>query len=335
MYLSVDKFPLRQQGSIIGELSTRAQLDAKLDAAKQLAIQLDISEGRVWLTGQGGQKVQTLDDHPDVRFGQEVAADPSEAGPAETSITLSELRIRTSRDMWLQHEDFSVQVGVELKLATHPDGTVLLTGQAKLTRGELALLGKPFRIERGAVRFTGDVPPDPELDLKATHALRKGGNLDVQVIGRASAPQIVFSGAATNAGEAAMLLSGIGNSGAESKAKNDAASFAAGLTAGLLAVSARRKFGNWVPMLAIENNASGAPAGARAGFDATALIPKFMQGFARSMYVEGLVGTRADSSSSRGGGVGVRVELALPRDFMTALGYGPGTTWSTDVYWSP
>jgi hypothetical protein len=101
-----------------------------------------------------------------------------------------------------------------------------------------------------------------------------------------------------------------------------------------LAVSARRRFGDWVPMLAVESNAQGTPSGARAGFDASRLIPKFMRGFARGMFVEGVVGTRSDTPQ-RGVGVGVRVEVALPRDFMTSMGYGPGTVWSTDVYWSP
>ena len=50
-------------------------------------------------------------------------------------------------------------------------------------------------------------------------------------------------------------------------------------------------------------------------------------------YVEGIIG----QTSERGGsvGVGVRLEVALPRDFITTLGYGPGPGWSTDVAWSP
>jgi autotransporter translocation and assembly factor TamB len=333
LYVSADKFPLRQQGSIVGELSTQAELEGKIDAANKLSLDLELREGRIWLTGKGGRQVQDLDEHPDVRYEAQRADVAAAAEEAAKGISLAQLRIRSERDLWLMHEDFSVQVGVDMRLRTDADGTTL-SGQATLARGELNLLGKPFRIERGAVRFTGDVPPDPELDLKANHALRNGQTLTVQVLGRASAPQIVFSGAATNAGEAAMLLSGMSGGGAESKAQDDAANFAAGLTAGLLAVSARRRFGDWVPMLAVENNAAGTPSGARAGFDATRLIPKFMQGFARGMFVEGVVGGRSDTGS-RSVGVGVRVEVALPRDFTTSMGYGPGTMWSTDVYWSP
>lgn len=334
LHLSAERFPIRQQGSIVGELSTRAVLSGTLDTDNRLRLKLEIKEGRVWLTGSGGRDVQSLDEHPDIRYASEQATSDEDEAPAEnTDISLASLKIESERDLWLMHEDFSVQVGVQIELTTEGEHATL-QGQATITRGDLNLLGKPFRIEKGAVRFTGDTPPDPELDLKAKHTTRQGQTLIVQIQGRSSAPEILFSGAANNAGEAAMLLSGIGASGADSKAKSDAASFAAGLTAGLLAVSARRRFGDWVPMLAIENNAQGAPSGARAGFDASRLIPDFMQGFARGMYVEGVVGSRTDTAS-RGVGVGVRVELSLPRDFMTSMGYGPGTVWSTDVYWSP
>jgi hypothetical protein len=335
VYLSADKFPLRQQGSIVGELSTRAKLAGRLDKASNLHLNLAIEEGRIWLTGKGGQQVQDLDEHPDIRFDTEAPGQREQQKEEEkqTGVTLALLRIETQKELWVMHEDFSVQVGVDMKLSTDNDGASL-QGEVTLVRGELSLLGKPFRIEKGAIRFTGDVPPDPELDIKARYATPRGEVLIVQVVGRGSAPQIIFSGAANNAGDAAMLLSGMGSASAEGKAKTDAASFAAGVTAGLLAVSARRKFGDWVPMLAIENNASGAPSGARAGFDASKLIPKPMRGFARGMYVEGVVGSRSESQTG-GVGVGVRVEVALPQDFVTSMGYGPGTVWSTDAYWSP
>jgi TamB, inner membrane protein subunit of TAM complex len=333
LHVSAEAFPVRQQGSIVGELTTRATLTGKVDASNKLALTLSIRGGRIWLTGEGGQQVQELDEHPDIRFDTEpvIKAVTVDEEEQETAMTLALFRIRTDEDLWLMHKDFAVQVSVDMKLTTDADGATM-QGQAGITRGRVNLLGKPFEIQKGAIRFTGDVPPDPELDLKAKHTTHQGKELLVQIVGRASAPQILFSGAANNAGEAVALLTGGG--GGRFDPARDAANFAANLTAGLLAVSARRKFGNWVPMLAVENNAQGTPSGARAGFDASDLIPKFMRGFARSMYVEGVVGARSDTTS-RGVGVGVRVEVGLPRDFMTSMAYGPGTVWSVDGYWSP
>jgi hypothetical protein len=49
--------------------------------------------------------------------------------------------------------------------------------------------------------------------------------------------------------------------------------------------------------------------------------------------VEGIV----SGTEQRGGGVGLgaRLEIALPHDFITSTGYGPGATWSADFAWAP
>jgi len=227
-----------------------------------------------------------------------------------------------------------VQVALDLTLSEGEEGAVM-RGDAQITRGELQILGKTFKIQKGVIHFTGDVPPDPDLNLKATYQPPSSQPLHVTVTGLASAPVLSFSGAATNMGEAVSLLSGVGKakSGNQS-AQQDVSNFATTLTAGLLSVAARRKFGDWVPTLGVETNAAGQVNGARAGFDASDIIPKFMRGFARGAYVEGIVG---GASQSQGGsvGVGVRLDLSLPRDFVTSMGYGPGTRWSADLLWAP
>ncbi|MDB4988268.1 MAG: hypothetical protein JWN04_3446 [Myxococcaceae bacterium] len=184
------------------------------------------------------------------------------------------------------------------------------------------------------------MPPDPELDIKANFTPPTGQDLVVSVSGRGSSPNIEFSGAASNATEAVAVLSGKGgNSQSQNSANTDAASQMAGIasnmTAGLLVMSARRKFGDWVPMISVNTGASGEPNGASAGFDASRLIPPWAKGFARSAYVEGSVGTAAQGGGGGSVGLGVKLEVALPRDFLTTLGYGPGPGWSTDVAWSP
>jgi hypothetical protein len=211
-----------------------------------------------------------------------------------------------------------------------------LEGEARIRRGDFMLLGKSFTIQKGAIRFTGDAPPDPELDLRAVFKPSGGEDLVVQVTGRTSAPVLTFSGAATDAGEAVMVLSGRKSAGAEQQAQSDAAGFAASVTAGLLSVTARRELGDWVPMLRVETDRSGTPSRAAAGFDASRLIPPFLDGIAKGAYVEGIVGaTQNNQSGGSSVGLGVRLELAFPRDLITTLGYGPGPNWSTDIAWSP
>ncbi|MET0342187.1 MAG: translocation/assembly module TamB domain-containing protein, partial [Polyangiales bacterium] len=342
VYLEADKFPLRQQGTVIGELTTRARLDVKIPQTLKADAQLKILDGSMWLTGERGKSVQTLDPHPDVRFADEKvgkADTEAEQKAAGEGFGLGSFTMKTERELWLNHKDFAIQVGVDLSLSQTEEGPAL-EGEATLVRGELQLLGKPFKLERGAIRFAGPMPPDPELDIKAKFDPPRGTDLIVQVSGRGSAPVLEFSGAATTAGEALLVLQGRapgsagGGQGAESQAANSMAGIAADMTAGLLIMTARREFGDWVPMISVDTGQSGGPASARAGFDASKLIPAWLAGFARSAYVEGIVGQ--NSQTGRGVGVGVRLEVALPRDFITSFGYGPNPGgWSTDVAWSP
>ncbi len=337
VHLTTDRFPLRQEGNVVGELTLDTKVTAELVALRELSVDIDIHRGRLWLTGGKGRDVQALDPNPDIVFEDappEVQEDAAGGGGA-SELALTRLTIQSHREMWIMHDDFSVQVALDLTLSEGEEGAVM-RGDAEITRGELQILGKTFKIQKGVIHFTGDVPPDPDLNLKATYQPPSSQPLHVRVTGLASAPVLTFTGAATNMGEAVALLSGVGRakSSSSQSAQDDVSNFATTLTAGLLSVAARRKFGDWVPTLGVETNASGQVSGARAGFDASDIIPKFMRGFARGAYVEGIVG---GASQSQGGsvGVGVRLDLSLPRDFVTSMGYGPGTRWSADLLWAP
>ncbi|HEX5656727.1 MAG TPA: translocation/assembly module TamB domain-containing protein [Polyangiales bacterium] len=339
LYIEAEKFPLRQQGTIVGELTLRARADAKIPADQRVQAQLKIVDGRIWLTGDRGKSVQSLDAHPDVHYSDEKQDDISDTEQAKQvsgggGITLGSFTMKTESELWLMHKDFTLQVGVDIKLSQSEAGPKL-EGQATLVRGELKLLGKPFTLKKGAIRFTGDMPPDPELDITAVYSPPSGQDLIVKVSGRGSMPVLEFGGAATDIGEAVAILTGVGAS-KQSSQQQDAASQVAGMaadmTAGLLVMTARREFGDWVPMISVETGQSGTPRGASAGFDASKLIPNWARGFARGAYVEGTVGQQ----SERGGtvGVGVKLEVALPHDLVTELGYRP-TGWNTDIAWAP
>jgi hypothetical protein len=117
------------------------------------------------------------------------------------------------------------------------------------------------------------------------------------------------------------------------------------MTTGLLSLGARREFGDWIPMLSIEQ---GDQTRVRVGIEADRLIPKFMRSFVRGAYVEGIVSS-GDDSQGRGGqtattssatantasGGGVLLELSLPSDFVWAGQYGPGESWSVDLNYRP
>ncbi len=329
--LQAQKFPLRRQGQVVAHLTTQLHVQAGLSTDHQLSTQVKVNGGRIWLSGDQGRDVQSLEPLADVHIVDAPRHVEAAVEKASSPVSLASFTVKTGDSLWVMHRDFTVQVGLDVAIEQR-DG-LRMEGVADIRRGHVQLLGKPFRVKGGAITFTGDFPPDPELELHAEYDPKGGQALLVDVTGRSSAPNLVFSGAANTAGEAVMVLSGASRSGASSEAQTDARNFATGLTAGLLSVSIREEFGDWVPIMSIENNGSGVPARGRVGFDASKLIPAFLRGIARGAYVEGIVGS--SGQTGRSVGVGARLEVSLPRDFVTSVGYGPGPTWGTDLMWEP
>jgi translocation and assembly module TamB len=66
------------------------------------------------------------------------------------------------------------------------------TGRADLVRGDYDFAGRNFRLDRGVIRFRGESPPDPLLDI---HAEAQVQGLDASVIVRGTGlkPEITFA----------------------------------------------------------------------------------------------------------------------------------------------
>ncbi len=329
--LKTEQLPVRRQGKVMGRLSLGADVQAKIDRHGKLTVDAGIRYGTLQFLGTTGKAVQDLDPHPDVHLKRDEHEDKKDLG--SRAIVLRSLELSSKQDLWIRHRDFSVQLGINLSIVPKGERQVLV-GEARIARGNLKLLGKSFTIQRGAVRFTED-SDEPELDLRASFDPPAGGlPLSVQISGRASHPVLAFSGAADNADKAFAILSGMNSAAAAASAQADVNSFGLGLTAGLVSMTARQELGAWVPTLSVGSNSRGEASQARAGFDASQLIPPALRRFARGAYVEGIVGeTREGPGGSVG--LGVRFELSLPRSVVTTVTYGPGTNWSADVAWVP
>jgi translocation and assembly module TamB len=66
------------------------------------------------------------------------------------------------------------------------------TGRADLIRGDYDFAGRNFKLDRGIIRFRGESPPDPQLDI---HAQAQVQGLDASVIvqGTGLTPEITFA----------------------------------------------------------------------------------------------------------------------------------------------
>ncbi|HEX8261455.1 MAG TPA: translocation/assembly module TamB domain-containing protein, partial [Allosphingosinicella sp.] len=67
-----------------------------------------------------------------------------------------------------------------------------IKGQADLVRGSYDFAGRRFDLERGAIRFLGESPVNPALDITAEGGVQ-GLNAVIRVTGRGMKPEITFT----------------------------------------------------------------------------------------------------------------------------------------------
>ena len=79
----------------------------------------------------------------------------------------------------------------DLKIGGQADAP-RFTGRADLVRGDYEFAGRNFRLDRGVIRFRGESPPDPLLDIHA-EAQVQGIDASVLVRGTGLKPEITFA----------------------------------------------------------------------------------------------------------------------------------------------
>ncbi len=73
-----------------------------------------------------------------------------------------------------------------------PVDNFALTGSANLVRGNYTFAGRRFQLQRGRIRFVGNQPPNPVLDIEAEANLT-GLNATINVTGTGNRPEIAFN----------------------------------------------------------------------------------------------------------------------------------------------
>jgi len=367
--LNARNFPLRKSGVMMGHTDVDARVVADTNRERtQVEVKLD--NVSIDLTGDGFVDVQSLEPNPefafiDTRFGATTAQEQREKEQAEAAeqvaVVPTHIHVVTSEPLWVRRDDFAVNMATDLTV-TLGGKTPLIKGKIDLLRGYISLLGQSFDIKRGRVILAGGEVVDPQLEITAEHDTPGGTRVRVEVKGFVREPQLAFyvNGSATTAGDALLAITGRGDrSGGGGSPEKQVANAAIGMTTGLLTLGARREFGDWIPMLSIDQ---GNQTRVRVGIEADRFIPNFMRGFVKGAYVEGIVAAGGNpnsggaqaaaaqgsmsgggvvSSSQVGGaastasGTGVLLELMLPKNFVWAGQYGPGQAWSIDLDWRP
>jgi translocation and assembly module TamB len=81
--------------------------------------------------------------------------------------------------------------GTDVKIGGSVDAP-RLTGRADLVRGDYEFAGRNFRLDRVVIRFRGESPPDPLLDIRA-EAQVQGLDASILVSGTGLKPEISFA----------------------------------------------------------------------------------------------------------------------------------------------
>jgi hypothetical protein len=340
----VDDLPVRRSGVMLATMNGQVELDAEIEETRT-EVELSLREARVELTGESLDDVQSLQEHPEIvlvdEFGEEIEQEQEEEEQDPDAVTI--IRIDADQPFWITRDDFSVLVRAKLLLEMRGE-TPNVSGVVEIERGVIELVGTMFDIDRGRIEFVGGQQVKPRLDLVATRKVPGGSTVKVEAQGAVDDPKLTFTvdGEAVTAGEALQVATGTGMSrGGDSSAEQAVGSFATGLATSVLTLGARNELREWMPVLAVENEAGGARL--RAGVEAGRLIPPFLRSVVVDAYLEGSISSAPEAQDAQStsttnqtqGGVGVLLELRHPHDLVSEAAYGPGEQWSVDFLWEP
>jgi translocation and assembly module TamB len=152
---------------------------ADLEASPQ-AVGIEIDALEVVLTDFGDRDLHPSDMHQDVmvlrRNAIRTVRDPRDLAELtalrETGADALNMRVdvNVARNSWLRHPNGDVNIEANVTADLLGD-VVALTGSGRAIRGDFEFLGRRFVVEESVVTFTGAVPPNPVLQIEATHPM--------------------------------------------------------------------------------------------------------------------------------------------------------------------
>ena len=344
-----DAFPVRVESSVMGRLSGEAVVAAELGDG-QLTGDVTFERLDVVLPEESSRSPQDLDAHPDVTIVSR------ETGPvADEDPYIVDLQIDATRRFWVRSQTFSAMVAANLGVH-YADPDFRVSGSVEIFRGFFEVFGKRFDVTRGSLAFDGGTSIDPVVSLEAIHQLRGGSDrtVTVRASGTLSRPIIEFVSplvATGDQGEIIRLLvtgstsatDASASSGSEDDAREQAADFLAGVAFGVLTLSLREQFGEFMPVIAVETVGFGT-ARVRAGFNLGQLLPDRIRNVVQGIYIEGFftAGSNDNAQASQGGNAGntaaggFTIELQFPRSIVQRTVVAPtSSSFGVDVTWEP
>lgn len=174
-----------------------------------------------------------------------------------------EVRVLVDRGSWLHHPVADVEFHADLT-ATLGGPQPVVVGSVSTVRGLAELLGKEFEVpeQENAIRFTGDAPPDPVLDIRALHMLDRElvseigepsegePRIIIRVRGRATEPRLIMESDPLMSETEILyvLMTGRAPSQAEAGEESRVSSMALGAASGIFAGMLQERLSGTLPL---------------------------------------------------------------------------------------
>lgn len=97
-----------------------------------------------------------------------VAPSPVEEPPLSEAVAL-DVTLRVERNAWIRRPDAQIELAGHLRVTKEPGAPPRIAGTVRLVRGWYAFQGRRFDIDEGAIVFSGQSPPDPSFEVRASH----------------------------------------------------------------------------------------------------------------------------------------------------------------------
>lgn len=337
----LDEFPVRTEGSVVAALSGEGEIDATIERERADA-KMQLRDIEVKMPSLSGPSVQELSPHPEiVILGEEGAEDDDSAGFDLT------LRVDANRGFKVEGPDFNASLRADLIIDLIED-SLRMGGTVSLEEGSFAVLGKPFEIVSGGLRFNReDETLSPTILVEAIHYLdsRRDKHVTVSIAGTLSDPSVRFASNVPTSSEGeiiSLIITGDTRSAGDSMGQDaaaagrDAADFVAGLAFGVVSLSLREEFGGFLPVVTLEGQNR-----FRARFDAEQFLPERVRNIIQRARIEGYftAGQENEQGHVRQSGqaqdIGFSIELGFPRGIVGRGTISPPNRWAADLIWEP
>ncbi len=246
--------PLALDGTPVGSVSGNFMVMLTQRGAKKGHLTISSANLQVVLPPSARRDVQELADHPDVTVSHPLA--PPEVDVASVDMGF-DITIALANAKVVGNQ-LAIELGTNPAKPLMRTGGGELTGEILISGGELSLLDKTFRIERGVVRM-GDEPGNPYVNVTAYWNAPDGSTVFVDYVGLVkplTEEKIRFRSSPPRTQGEILSLMLLGDAGAESDDPTQTSDKASALGRGIAAQQLNGVLGQVAPGLSTRFGAS-------------------------------------------------------------------------------